>query len=68
MPLHIHKVKIHMKSGAVITSWAYTLVKTSNGNDLTGLEWTGDLPFYVRLADISAIETKAHYNWRRLFL
>lgn len=65
--LYAFKVKLHMKSGAVLEGYVTRLKKNFNGNDLTGLEWEGTMPFYFRLNDISAVEAKQVLNWRRLF-
>lgn len=67
MKLYAFKVKLHLNSGAVLEGYVTRLKKTFNGNDLTGLEWEGDMPFYFRLADISAVETVQVLNWRKMF-
>ena len=67
MNIYAHRVKLHMKSGAVLHGYVTRLKKSFTGNDLTGLEWEGDMPFYFRLADISAVETEQVFNWRRMF-
>lgn len=68
--LFTNKVTYHMKSGAVLTGYATSFTRHVHSNDLTGVEWKGDrnMPFYTRLADVSAIEIDRALNWRNFFL
>lgn len=67
MNLHRYTVYLYMRSGAVITGDVTRLKQKHQGDDLTGLSWDGDMPFYFRMADITAIVTKRRLNWRGLF-
>ncbi|QJA43041.1 hypothetical protein [Phaeobacter phage MD18] len=67
MYIYGFKVKLHMKSGAVLQGYVTELEKKFSGNELTGLSWSGTMPFYVRLDDISAVEATRVLNWRRMF-
>jgi len=67
MKLFGYKVKLHMKSGAVLEGYVTKLTKRFDFGNLACLEWVGDMPFYLRLDDISAITSKRVINWRRLF-
>lgn len=64
-----YNVKLHLKSGTTVKAKRLrSLKKRYSGNELTGLEWEGKMPFYIRLEDISAIETQAVLNWRGIFI
>ena len=67
MKLFAYKVRLHMKSGAILLGYATRLTKRTEGNDLTNLEWRGNMPFYFRLDDVSAVTVSRVLNWRWLF-
>jgi hypothetical protein len=61
------KVDLHMKSGAAIGGYVTHMTKNIKGNDLVRLTWEGDMPFYFRMDDVSAITYTRVVNWRKMF-
>ena len=67
MKLRICRIRFHMQSGAMIETWTHGIQIRNDSNVLNSLTLDGGMPFYIRLSDISCIESRRVLNWRRLF-
>lgn len=63
------KVTFHLKSGAQIVIFVEKITIECPNNVLSTYTYTGGInhPLYIRLDDVSAIECKRVFVWRKWF-